>query len=563
MKKRSLLLLALSAMVMGGCSKSEIDIGSINSSNAISFSTSTDKQTKASVLDNNNVDDYDFGVFAYYTQSTSWESYSLTTPNFMNDQTVTSEGDAWTYSPTKYWPNTSGEMISFFGYMPKNEYDSAGASTSMATTKVITTSESLPSITFRQNMDVTKMTDFTVGQVLDQVKTSEAVAIPFNHVLTRLNFSAKLESAVDTETSVSITGLKLLGSSSTRLFSAATYALASDGTNGKWGTTNSNGGTVYGSDIDVAAIMDLDADSKFTVSTTTTSFLKKDEYLFLIPPYGKNGIQSDSDICLEITYDVVTVDSGIEGDVTITTIKQLTLPIGSLVEGIAYNIVITIGLDEVELEADQTSGWGDETQIEAIPLDITSSNVSDIEDSISEAFSNDLTTYTVNYVGSTDDLTINIEIPADCDNYDMDIIINLPDQTEDVIITVPYDYTGSITIYAPDATVTAAAATTADGATYDNVTVTTAPTTFIIPEGVTVNGLTILGGNVEVYGELSGEVVKGDENKEATTITFMEGSINSTTSIEESITVVEYIEATNGIALGSQEMKTGNTINID
>ncbi len=564
---KTLLLLALSAIVIGGCSKSEVDVGSINSSNAISFSTSTDKQTKASVLGNTNVTYYDFGVFAYYTESTAFSSYSqgMTTPNFMNDQTV-EYSSGWTYSPIKYWPNTSGEMISFFGYMPKNEYNSTGVTANMATTKVNITSGSLPSITFRQDMDVENMTDFTVGQVLDQVKTSEAVSIPFNHVLTRLNFSAKLESGVDSETSVSITGLKLLGSS-TRLISAATYKLAYDGTNGSWGTTN-GGGTAYTSDIDVADILNL-TDSKFVVSTTTaTSFLTSNQYLFLIPPYGKSGIQSDSDVCIEIVYDVVTTDASItenNGSASFTTTKELSLPIGSLVEGIAYNIVITIGLDEVKLEADQTGGWDTDIDANAVPTSIIADNATDVESGISGAFADDVTEYTVDYVGDTENLTIEVEIPTDCDNYDMDIVINLPDQTEAVTITVPANYTGSITIYAPDATVTADA-TTADGATYTDVTVTTAQSTFIIPAGVKVNGLTILGGNVEVYGELSGEVVKGESNTESTTIEFKYGSTNSTTSIDTGITVIDNITS-NGFTMGTQDDMnvdaTNGTININ
>ncbi|MFR9543819.1 MAG: hypothetical protein SNH27_17470, partial [Rikenellaceae bacterium] len=75
-----------------------------------------------------------------------------------------------------------------------------------------------------------------------------------------------------------------------------------------------------------------------------------------------------------------------------------------------------------------------------------------------------------------------------------------------------------------------------------NVTVTTADQTFIIPEGVVVNGLTILGGNVEVYGELSGDVARGVGNQDATTtITFKEGSTNSTTSIGDNIIVDKFV----------------------
>ena len=73
-----------------------------------------------------------FGVFAYYTNGSGYNSAS-SAPNFMWNQKVTYNAGPWTYSPVKYWPNetangvvdqnsassTGGaDKLSFFAYAP-------------------------------------------------------------------------------------------------------------------------------------------------------------------------------------------------------------------------------------------------------------------------------------------------------------------------------------------------------------------------------------------------------------------------------------------------------------
>jgi len=69
-------------------------------------------------------DGYGFGVFAYYTAG---EKYDVNAkPNFMYNQQVYKEGDAWKYEPVKYWPNEYGnaaisdevDYVTFFAYAP-------------------------------------------------------------------------------------------------------------------------------------------------------------------------------------------------------------------------------------------------------------------------------------------------------------------------------------------------------------------------------------------------------------------------------------------------------------
>ena len=73
-----------------------------------------------------------FGVFAYYTEASNWETAGASaTPNFMYNQQVTWSAGSWSYSPVKYWPNDNQpaddngatgsqahSYVSFFAYAP-------------------------------------------------------------------------------------------------------------------------------------------------------------------------------------------------------------------------------------------------------------------------------------------------------------------------------------------------------------------------------------------------------------------------------------------------------------
>ena len=92
-------------------------------------------ETRSVINDNADLQGVGFGVFAYYTGSSAWASVETTaTPNFMYNQEVT-YGDAWTYTPVKYWPNDNRpaddenpaaqgsqahSYVSFFAYAPYN-----------------------------------------------------------------------------------------------------------------------------------------------------------------------------------------------------------------------------------------------------------------------------------------------------------------------------------------------------------------------------------------------------------------------------------------------------------
>ena len=102
-----------------------------------------------------------FGVVAYYTDATKYEAGQASTePNFMYNTDVkgTENGDGWTYSPIKYWPNdgqTEGDVtpgkktqyLSFFAYAPYKDLSST-SSTKGITALSANTVKGDPTVTY-------------------------------------------------------------------------------------------------------------------------------------------------------------------------------------------------------------------------------------------------------------------------------------------------------------------------------------------------------------------------------------------------------------------------------
>ena len=124
--------MALAAVALTGCQKDEV-LNQVPQDNAIEFGTyvGRDAQTKAYVIDNDQLAKDGFGVFAYYTGTNNFSTSD--TPNFMYNQRVdkgtNGQNANWIYNPIKYWPNNENDKLSFFAYAPHvtntNEYELA------------------------------------------------------------------------------------------------------------------------------------------------------------------------------------------------------------------------------------------------------------------------------------------------------------------------------------------------------------------------------------------------------------------------------------------------------
>ena len=152
-----------------------------------------------------------FGVFAYYTKTTNWNSArGATVPNFMYNEEVTFDGTSYTYAPIKYWPNNTNEKISFWAYYPY----SAGAVLykKNSTTAFNNTTKDLPDIRFTVTDG---QTDFMISDVAAN-KTKPAVDTPveltFKHALSRISFYVKkVDAAVPEKYTVKLKTIRLDG----------------------------------------------------------------------------------------------------------------------------------------------------------------------------------------------------------------------------------------------------------------------------------------------------------------------------------------------------------------
>ncbi len=407
----SLLLLA----AMTACSENEWIEDVQNPYNAIQFSASAGKQTRGVIVDDASIKGTPFGIYAYNTKANAWKDdvtgADIPEPNFMKNLAVSynTGTNAWTYTPTKYWPVDANEKISFFAYWPlelaegANVSDGIGASEyandPVAAVKASVADDAnatiFPTLTFTQrtkadgSIDASAMKDFIVARSLNQSKQSTSVTLPFKHVLTRVNFTAATETDYGENDKVYITGLKIKGATSndkSRLFASAAYTLKGKEENSTW---NTDAATKSAEDLSVTDILKTVtvSDPSEVGSTSVTGVVLNTDgtdtdlmqtgtdgkhYLFLIPPYGKEGVKANTDIKMEISYTVVTKHPDRNDEITQSSeTVTIPMPTGSLQEGVAYNIRFLIGLSAVTL-VPTVSSW-------AQPDDVTEANYRNVD----------------------------------------------------------------------------------------------------------------------------------------------------------------------------------------
>ena len=373
-------IIAFAALSVTSCTKD--DVIEIMPQEAIEFGTylGHDVQSRGVVLENNNFNQ--FGVFASYTDG-NWNANSPI--NFMYNQLV-QRADAnseWTYTPLKYWPADQSYKVSFFAYAP---YAASDNGISLVTAN---TGAGAPQILYTINPDnLGAMADFVADVDINHSKqpgddqgidkVNENVTFSLKHELTRVNIRAKLDrnafgaNDVANKTKVNIKSVEFTGD----LFaSKGTYTFATENdTRGTWLTTP----TQDGDTINLASILNAQVDTELSPykisgvsvgTTTAVPLFKPTEYLFLIPVAGESGLTAAGNVKMKIAYDIVTVDSAVNGGYTATpAVKEISLPVGALKQGVAYEYTLTFGLNEIVLSA-TVSDWRTETFDEDVDWD--------------------------------------------------------------------------------------------------------------------------------------------------------------------------------------------------
>ncbi|MBQ7773667.1 MAG: fimbrillin family protein [Bacteroidales bacterium] len=385
--KKTLLTMA-AALALVGCSKSELVETPIQEQNAIAFGTylGDNAQTRASVVTTETLGVDGFGVNAYYTGQNNYAAGAEL--NFMQNTKVTYNKDnqKWEYSPVKYWPNNSGDKVSFFAYGPyaKNAGDNNITQNGTSLGFVVPAE-------VKNQVDLIYNTNY--NGTIDQTKPSveELIHFQFGHALSRISLT--VEAAVDEVTNgnnlldgntrINVKKVALVSNTDTDplkptgpFYTNGTLSLlnpgtADDGTpNSPWSNLTGSQGFVFNAtDHFYHTVKDVGAenmtDDKIDVVQLTRfnasepqRLLNDDSYLMVIP-------QEDAEFKIYIEYDVISGgyenngtgtydESAITNKITSSEALKVTFE-----QGKAYNFNLVLGMTSVKVDA-EVAEWGDE-----------------------------------------------------------------------------------------------------------------------------------------------------------------------------------------------------------
>jgi hypothetical protein len=395
--KKVLILAAIAALVFGSCASEEVIDPVVMEEQVINFGTFLDRAPQAAhsgikplgaVLDLPGLKASGFTVLAYNTGGDAWNAYTRpATPNFMDDQVVIWNATLWEYTPIKFWPKYGSDWgkVSFFGYSTVTGVSADGQAGGN------------PIIGFTAQPAAANQFDLTADADIDVTKETDAgkVNFAFDHILSRIGFSAKLADAYPS-TTVTVTSLKVYYKNG-EVKDAGTYTFNT--TDNKTAANWSLGSTSF------AEATDGNGDEVITTDVELTTD-KQDinaagRYLMLIP---QSGIAA-GDVYVKLTYEIATASSPAS-----TVTKEASLPAApesgdAWLPGKAYTYNFIITLDAVDFDSDIDVGTWDDGDASAT-LSVSSAVLS-----FAAAGDNKLFTITSNTawtVTSSDDTWLNV-----------------------------------------------------------------------------------------------------------------------------------------------------------
>lgn len=364
MKKNYIMgVIACAALTMTSCSNDEIGGNNTKQGDPIEFGVYLGRDAQGSrgtIIATENLTK--FGVSAYYLTSV--------TPDFMYNQAVNKSGDAWTYSPVKYWPTMENYGITFYAYAPHT--DDANGFIKLPDNNGIGVPVINVSLPTGDNADLKQMVDFVTDEEYHQMKTngnntSDKITFTFNHKMTRIGLKANVSKDVyntdaANKTKVVIRSIEL--NAGGEFYTSAKYKYTEHIT-----SISSNPEYWYDQKGDVKlnlkSILNWSTDwaisGKKIISSTNqgialegtsaVDLFNTGQYLFLIPAPKETGLTKNS-TSATITYDIITEDSNLEDGYSKTSAtKTVYLPEGIMQQGKAYNLTFTIAVDQVKLDA--------------------------------------------------------------------------------------------------------------------------------------------------------------------------------------------------------------------
>mgnify|MGYP000821595017 CR=1 FL=1 len=315
---KKILLVALAAAAMVGCSQNE-EIENAGQKAEIKFNTVVKAGTKAAVTDINALEGTGFIVSAYNTGTT--ETGAVLPEAFIVGKEVSHSTGSWAIAGgTYYWP--LNDFVQFFAY----------AKDGNAKNYVVASGKSYPTVDYTVAA-VESQQDFVVAKLTGQKKSATAIALPFTHALTQVNFSVK---AGNSALKYVVNKITISG-----LYNAGTYSFE-DGTWANTGTTDASYDYTIGTGEAV------------TVTGTDAKNLAQTDGALMLMPQTMSG-----DAKITISYDVF------DGNTQVDAVKNSEVSLtGKTSWEAGKNIRYTLDLtsEGASINLDPSVGpWADET----------------------------------------------------------------------------------------------------------------------------------------------------------------------------------------------------------
>ena len=166
------------------CSNDELTFpdGNVVSQKAVGFKTFLDKGITKGISTQPGNLRQSFWVYAYY-DSIGDNNSTLLKPDFMFAQRIVYNDSTFSYSPTKYWPQTGD--VNFYAWTPNT-------SANLTVTNPLTKdSIGYPVFTYTVNSTIANQEDVLVAAAEDQDGTIGNVNFQFAHALTKVGFCAR------------------------------------------------------------------------------------------------------------------------------------------------------------------------------------------------------------------------------------------------------------------------------------------------------------------------------------------------------------------------------------
>ena len=418
----------MATMVLStGCSNDEV-VEDFSPENAIEFGTYLGRSAEGRgsvITTEGNTENGElaltsgFGVFAYYTGTTNFETWSQgdnVTPNFMYNQKVTGKSVdgkvTWSYSPVKYWPNNVGDKVTFLAYAPyyeNKEITGTKLTFNISNTNIKGQEDILylcqnapTSEAAEEGEEEATSTSCTANHKtidLTKQKVDEVVNFHFLHALSRIAFNAEVmadyvngdstgkddddtttsNGDLASETKITIEEIELIG----KFYAQGTLDL----NGGSWtpvASTNDynfklvsgDSGNLQNYEFDGAADEGDNVEEDADVSKRQVNLA--DSYLMIIPQEFKASgeeLAEGEGIKIRVKYTVVTTDSNNEKNSSTVTNDITSDEFAfNFEQGKAYSFNLHLGMTSVKLTA-TVEGWGDEEVIAVnVPINSKDNN---------------------------------------------------------------------------------------------------------------------------------------------------------------------------------------------